>query len=144
MVLGAKNNPDCRGEPVYLDHIAIWTTDLERLKSFYESYFDVQCGSLYFNPNRQFSSYFLSFEQGARLELMSIPELDASSRANIVRTGYAHLAIAVASKEKVDAITARLEKDGYDIVGAPRLTGDGYYESVVLDPDGNMIEITAG
>lgn len=128
---------------MHIEHIAIWTPDLERLKQFYERYGGATAGARYTNPRRQFTSYFLTFPAGARLELMHAPQVvDDRPPAGQQRLGLAHLALAVGSREAVDALTARLRADGYPILDGPRLTGDGYYESVALDPDGNWLEIT--
>ena len=126
---------------VRIDHLAIWTRDLERLCAFYQSYFHAQVGSKYFNPSKQFESYFLTFEDGTRLELMRLPDL-ASPSCEPPWVGYAHIALSLGSKEAVDALTARLEQDGYVKRDGPRTTGDGYYESVFLDPDDNYLELT--
>jgi lactoylglutathione lyase len=126
---------------MYIEHIAIWTHDLERLKAFYQTYFECTAGDKYVNAEKQFESYFLTFASGARLEIMHTP--DVTSPPENTRVGYAHLALAVGSEPQVDALTARLQGDGYRIVSGPRRTGDGYYESCVLDPDGNRVEITA-
>lgn len=124
-----------------IEHVAIWTRDLERLKSFYETYFEVTAGARYVSIKRPFESYFLSFASGARLELMRLPDLaDADRTRNSV--GLAHLALSTGSREAVDTLTRRLRADGYTVVDGPRTTGDGYYEAVVLDPDGNRIELT--
>jgi lactoylglutathione lyase len=117
-----------------IEHAAFWTEELERLIDFYEKYFGVEAGSKYVNPAKGYESHFLSFEGGARIELMR------SSTSQ--RMGLAHLAISVGSRARVEELTARLEKDGFEVVDGPRHTGDGYFESVVLDPDGNRIEIT--
>jgi lactoylglutathione lyase len=127
-----------------IEHIAIWTNNLEQLKSFYETYFNAQANTKYINHTTNFESYFLTFPQGgARLELMEKPEI-ANSPSKIGKTfiGLAHIAFSVGSKEAVDALTSKLEHEGLTIVSQPRKTGDGYYESCVLDPDGNSIEIT--
>jgi lactoylglutathione lyase len=124
-----------------IEHVAIWTPDLERLKTFYERYFDATASTRYENPTKQFQSYFLSFSDGARLELMQRPALVAG--AVQPAQGYAHLAISVGAEPAVDALAARLCEGGYVLVDGPRRTRDGYYEAVVLDPDGNRIEITA-
>jgi lactoylglutathione lyase len=127
-----------------IEHIAIWSKDIERLKSFYQKYFNAAAGDKYTNLKKSFNSYFLSFESGARLELMnmpSIPESRGSTEEQFM--GYIHIAISVGSQKKVDELTAQVKSDGYEVVGEPRFTGDGYYESVILDPDGNRIEITA-
>ncbi len=125
---------------MHIEHAALWTRDLQRLIAFYVQYFEAAAGPRYFNPRRQFESCFLSFAKGARLELMSVPEL--AGLAEAPRVGLAHLAFAAGSEAQVDALTARLQSDGYQVLDEPRRTGDGYYESVVLDPDGNRVEIT--
>lgn len=129
---------------MYIEHIAIWTRDLEGLKQFYETYFGAVAGEKYINPTKQFESYFLRFDKGARLELMRRPTIpDSKDDVYDQFTGLIHFAVSVDSEPAVDALTARLKKDGYPVLDGPRRTGDGYYESVVLDPDGNRIEITA-
>jgi lactoylglutathione lyase len=126
-----------------IDHIAIWSRDIERLKKFYHQYFQTTAGEKYFNPKKNFQSYFLSFKEGCRLEIMQMPGVPVSANDVYKQfTGLVHFAISVGSKESVDAITERLRADGYEVVGEPRTTGDGYYESIVLDPEGNRIEIT--
>lgn len=126
-----------------IEHLAIWVNDLELLRQFYTKYFNLTCGDKYVNSKRNFTSYFLSFgEDKTRIELMHIPDLSSpASRGNL--KGLAHFAISVKDKETVTALTERLRKDGYTIAGEPRTTGDGYYESVVLDPEGNYVEIQA-
>lgn len=123
-----------------IEHLALWASDLERLKNFYVSYFEAVAGERYHNPKKQFHSYFLSFSGGSRLEIMTRTDIIVSYPKPSL--GLAHFAISVGSKERVDALTERLRNDGYTIKGEPRTTGDGYYESVVLDPDGNEVEIT--
>jgi len=123
-----------------IEHLAIWVKDLERMKTFYAEYFGAIAGEKYHNPKKGFKSYFVSFEGGARLELMNRIDIDAPS--NDKALGYAHLAISLGSKEKVDLLTERMRSDGYTVFGEARTTGDGYYESVVLDPEGNQIELT--
>ena len=127
-----------------IEHVAIWTTQLEVLKAFYERYFGVQANAKYVNERKQFESYFLTFPAGeGRLEIMRVPTLQAHDESEPTRTvGYAHLALSVGSQAQVDALTARLQGDGFAVVDGPRWTGDGYYESVILDPDGNRVEIT--
>lgn len=127
-----------------IEHVAIWTRDVERLRRFYETYFGAAAGAKYVNRGRRFQSYFLSFPEGGRLELMQEPGVgDAPAGAGAGRAGYGHVALAVGSEERVDELTRRLWQDGYRVADGPRRTGDGYYESVVLDPDGNRVEITA-
>lgn len=125
-----------------IEHAALWTTDLERSLSFYETYFGGVPGERYHNSEKKFTSYFLEFESGARLELMHHPDLVSIQHELEYVTGYAHLAISVGSESAVNKLTRRLQNDGYRVVGEPRRTGDGYFESVVLDPDGNRVEIT--
>lgn len=111
---------------------------------FYETYFAAQAGPKYVNPAKQYESYFLRFDSGARLELMFRPDIPSIQADPVTQfTGYIHLAIAVGSEMGVDELTRRLQADGYPVLDGPRRTGDGYYESVVLDPEGNRIEITA-
>jgi lactoylglutathione lyase len=127
-----------------IEHVALWTHDLERLRSFYEANFGGRAGPRYDNPAHQFSSHFIDFGSGARLELMQmarVPEVAVDPR--IQRTGLIHLAFDAADEAAVDALTARLESGGHRVLEVPRRTGDGYYESVVQDPDGNLLEITA-
>lgn len=128
---------------MHIEHIAIWTKDLECLKAFYERYFDAVSGEKYINPRKQFESYFLRFASGARLELMRMPSIpDTKDDRHKQFMGLVHFAISTGSVEQVNALTERLRTDDYQIAGEPRWTGDGYYESVVFDPDGNRIEIT--
>lgn len=128
---------------MHIEHVAIWTRRLEPLKAFYVTYFQAQAGPRYHNPTKQFESYFLRFTSGARLELMHTPSVIAArGEGRSSYEGITHLAFAIGSEEAVDALTRRLRDDGYPVVDGPRRTGDGYYESVVLDPDGNRIEIT--
>jgi lactoylglutathione lyase len=126
-----------------IEHVAIYTRDLEAIRSFYTKYFKATSNDLYVNPKKGFSSYFLSFSDGARLELMemeSIPDsLDDPVRQS---TGIIHIAFSLGSRSAVDRMSERLREDGFRIVDGPRQTGDGYYECAFLDPDGNRIEIT--
>jgi lactoylglutathione lyase len=126
-----------------VEHVAFWTEELERLVDFYEKYFGAAAGSKYINAAKGYESRFLSFEGGARIEIMRTSTLKPVKHApGAQRLGLAHLAISVGSKQHVEALTARLRNDGFEVVDGPRHTGDGYFESVVLDPDGNRIEIT--
>lgn len=125
-----------------IDHLGIWVEDIERMKDFYLTYFEVTCGDKYYNPVRKFTSYFLTFtESGSRIELMHQPGISAFTGRKGWINGLAHFAIAVGSKEKVDGLTDLLCHDGYTINSEPRITGDGYYESSILDPEGNYVEI---
>lgn len=132
-----------RSKTVRIEHVAVWTNDLERLRVFYERYLDARAGPQYRSSTRPgFVSYFLTFPGGGiRLELMSAPGLAAGPRAATV--GYAHIALTVGSRADVDALTARMRADGVCVVSGAHQTGDGYYESVVEDPDGNAVEISA-
>ncbi|MDW4525408.1 VOC family protein [Rossellomorea marisflavi] len=123
-----------------IEHIALWVRDLEKTKAFYMKYFHASCNDRYTNEMKGFSSYFLTFSGATRLEIMTMHQVD--DRAEPFQLGWAHMAISVGSKEDVDQLTERLRVDGYTIFGEPRITGDGYYESVVLDPEGNHLEIT--
>lgn len=126
-----------------IEHLALWTLELETMKDFYTRYFQGQAGPMYHNPAKNFSSYFISFGEGCRLELMHNPEIPANTpTAPAEYRGLIHFALSVGSRDAVDLLTRRLETDGYTVLGQPRTTGDGYYESVVLDPEGNRIEIT--
>ncbi|MGG0464595.1 VOC family protein [Priestia aryabhattai] len=126
-----------------IEHIAIWTNNIERLKRFYEKYFNGQSNNKYINSKKHFESYFLQFEGGSRLELMKKEEIPATKNNVYAQfTGIIHIAFSVGSKEQVDKLTKQLKEDGFEVIDGPRTTGDGYYESVVLDPDGNRIEIT--
>lgn len=123
-----------------IEHVAIWTQDLERLRGFYERYFGAAANNKYINPAKGFASYFLTFEGGARLELMTKEGLgDAAAPPTI---GYAHFALSTGSVAAVNTLTDQLRAAAVPVVDGPRWTGDGYYESVILDPDGNHIEIT--
>lgn len=126
-----------------IEHIAIWVKDLEQMKAFYEKYFGGKSNEKYRNEKKGFESYFISFDSGARLELMQMTQIpDSKNDVYQQFIGLIHFAISVGSKELVDDLTKLLEKDGLEIIGQPRWTGDGYYESVVLDPEQNRIEIT--
>lgn len=126
-----------------IEHIALWTDDLERARRFYETYFSARAGERYHNPRNGFCSYFLSFATGARLELMQMPGIPANANdVDRQATGLIHFAASLGDEPAVDALTGRLQRDGYRVVSAPRRTSDGYYESCVLDPDGNRIELT--
>jgi len=126
-----------------IDHIAIWTIHLEKMRHFYETYFHGKAGEKYINPRKNFESYFVEFDGGTKLELMEKLEVDAKLHDDIENyIGITHFAISAGSRQKVDLLTEQIRADGYHVVSEPRETGDGYYESVVLDPEGNKVEIT--
>lgn len=118
-----------------LEHVALWTDDLERLREWYERWLGGRASARYDNPATGFASYFVEFDGSARLELMQ--------RAGEVPGLRAHVAFALGSRQRVDELTERLQVAGVPVLGGPRTTGDGYYESVVADPDGNLVELTA-
>lgn len=124
-----------------IEHIALYVNDLEKARNFFMKYLGATSNDGYHNPKTNFRSYFLSFDDGARLEIMNQPEMSNLPK-DLVRTGYAHIAFSVGSKENVDALTAALRADGYDVVSGPRTTGDGYYESCIVAVEQNQIEIT--
>lgn len=123
-----------------IEHVALYTNRLEELKEFYTTYFNGEANNKYVNSLKGFESYFITFESGARLELMR--QQGMAERSSNTAIGLVHLAFSVGSKEKVDELTQRLEQDGFKRISGPRLTGDGYYESCVSDPDSNLVEIT--
>ena len=124
-----------------IEHIAMYVNNLEVARDFFVKYLGGTSNAGYHNPNTDFRSYFISFEDGARLELMNKPGLEDMEKP-LNRTGYAHIAFSLGTKEKVDEMTARLKADGYNVVSGPRTTGDGYYESCVVVFEGNQIELT--
>lgn len=126
-----------------IEHIAIWTDKLEEMKDFYTRYFGAKPNNKYTNENKGFQSYFLSFESGARLEIMSRIDISSHYIDRSSSIGITHLAFKVGSKEGVLELTNTLRKNGYTITGEPRTTGDGYFESIILDVDGNSIELVA-
>ena len=161
-----------------IEHVAIWAKDIDKVCDFYRKYFNGEVQPLYHNPAKQFTSRFVTFESGARLEVMHRPDVGTEAMFHVKRPqgecsahtcmgiaepqdvghevsqpfqaqheqgqhlGYAHLSFSVGSKEEVDRLTQKMSDDGIQIVGQPRTTGDGYYESVVLDPEGNRVEVT--
>ena len=124
-----------------IEHITMYVQDLEKTRDFFVKYFAAKSNAMYHNPNTDFKSYFLSFDDGARLEIMQKPGVEAQTE-NQMRTGFIHMAISVGSKEQVDKLTETLKQDGYMVTSGPRTTGDGYYESCVVAVEGNLIEIT--
>jgi lactoylglutathione lyase len=129
------------GTRMKIEHIALYVQDLEGAKNFFITYFHGKGNEGYYNINTGFRSYFITFEDGARLEIMNKPEM-VDAPKSYVRTGHAHIAFGVGSREKVDELTRKLQQDGYDIISGPRVTGDGYYESCIVGFEGNLIEIT--
>ena len=126
---------------MYIEHIAMYVNDLEKTKEFFSRYLGAKSNNIYHNKKTDFKSYFLSFDSGSRLEIMTKPEL-VDDVKDLKRTGFIHISFSVGSKEKVDELTEILKADGYEVISGPRTTGDGYYESVVEDCEGNLIEIT--
>ena len=124
-----------------IEHIAMYVSDLERARAFFLQYFDAVSNEMYHNKATGFRSYFLTFADGARLEIMNKPNMEDLPKG-MARTGFIHVAFSVGSKEKVDSLTAQLKADGYTVISGPRTTGDGYYECCILDFEENQIEIT--
>lgn len=124
-----------------IEHVALYLHDLEAGKEFFIKYFDGKSNEIYHNKKTDFRSYFISFDNGSRLEIMNRPEL-ANAPESQPCAGFAHIAFSVGSEEKVIALTERLKSDGYEVVGGPRVTGDGYFESCIAALEGNLIEIT--
>ena len=124
-----------------IEHIAMYVNDLEKTKDFFIEYFNGHAGAGYHNKTTDFRSYFITFDEGARLEIMKKPDVTDPEKAP-ARTGYAHIAFSVGSKEAVDALTEKLKRAGFKVVSGPRTTGDGYYESCIVAIEDNQIEIT--
>jgi len=123
-----------------INHIALYVSDLERMKLFYERYFNAKANTMYHNPKTGLKTYFLEFGGSCRVEIMSKENLNTIVK-EVNNTGYIHIAFSVGGKAKVDEVTKLLENDGYKVLSKPRTTGDGYYESCILDPEDNQIEI---
>lgn len=124
-----------------IEHVAMYFNDLEKARDFFVKYFAGKANDGYHNPNTDFRSFFISFDEGSRLEIMNKPKMDNLAKP-LNRTGYAHIAFSVGSEEAVDLLTSRLRNDGFEVASGPRITGDGYYESSIIDIEGNQIEIT--
>jgi len=124
-----------------IEHIAMYVNDIEQVRDFFVKYLDGKSNDGYHNPRTDFRSYFISFDTGARLEIMNKPDL-VDEEKSLNRTGFIHVAFSVGSKGRVNELTQQLQNDGYPIVSGPRTTGDGYYESCVVAVEGNQIEIT--
>ena len=127
-----------------LEHVAIWTSKLESLREYYEKYFDASSNEKYMNHQKKFESYFLHFQSGARLEIMSMPSVppNLNDTVKTQHEGIIHLAFGVESMSEVDEKAKQLKEAGFPILSGPRKTGDGYYEFETLDPDQNRIEVT--
>ena len=125
-----------------IEHVAIWVRDLEKMKDFYLKYFNTTCGEKYTNPKKKFASYFINFPEAPHLELMHRDDIQDRGGNFTEHFGWAHIAISLDSRENVVELTEKFRADGWTIAGEPRITGDGYYESVILDPEGNRIELT--
>lgn len=126
---------------MYIEHIAMYVSDLEKTRDFFVKYFDATSNEGYHNKKTNFRSYFLNFDDGARLEIMNKPQMEDDEKV-LNRTGYIHIAFSLGSKKAVDELTEKMRKDGYSVVNGPRITGDGYYESCIIGIEGNQIEIT--
>ena len=124
-----------------IEHIAMYVNDPEGARDFFIRYLNGTSNDGYHNKNTDFRSYFISFDEGARLEIMHKPVMEDPDKT-LNRTGYVHIAFSVGSKEKVDELTQRLSDDGYEVISGPRTTGDGYYESCIVAIENNQIEIT--
>ncbi len=124
-----------------IEHVAMYVNDLEKARDFFVKYFDGKSNDGYHNPNTDFRSYFISFDDGSRLELMNKPGMTDQEKT-LNRTGYSHIAFSVKSDEELESLTERMKTDGYEVLSGPRTTGDGYYESCILGLEGNQIEIT--
>ena len=124
-----------------INHVGLYVANIEAAKTFFEEYLGAKAGTMYHNSKTNFSSYLLSFEDGAKLEIMTRPNLVEASRERM-RMGFIHLSLSVGSKQNVDALAKRLASDGYEVADGPRTTGDGYYECCVVGVEGNLIEIT--
>lgn len=126
---------------MHIEHIAMYVKELERARDFFVKYFNATSNECYYNKATGFRSYFLSFNEGARLEIMNRPKMEDTEKT-LTHTGYIHIAFSVGSKEKVNKLTEKIRKEGYSVISGPRTTGDGYYESCIIGIEGNQIEIT--
>ena len=124
-----------------IEHVALYVKDLEKAKEFFVSFLNGKSNEGYHNLTTDFKSYFISFDDGSRLELMTSPEI-VEQKKHPCRTGYSHIAFSVGSKKAVDELTAKLDSAGYSVTRGPRVTGDGYYESCIVGLEDNLIEIT--
>jgi lactoylglutathione lyase len=126
---------------MHIEHIAMYVNDLETTKNFFVKYFNATSNEGYHNKTTGFRSYFLSFDDGARLEIMKKPQMEDEEKT-LTRTGYIHIAFSLGNKKAVDELTEKMRNDGYTVISGPRTTGDGYYESCIVGIEGNQIEIT--
>ena len=124
-----------------IEHVAMYVQDPDEVRDFFVKYLGGKSNDGYYNPNTDFRSYFISFDDGARLEIMNKPDICETDKP-LNRSGYIHIAFSLGSKEKVDELTKRFKDDGFEIISGPRTTGDGYYESCIVGIEGNLIEIT--
>lgn len=124
-----------------IEHVAMYVNDLEGARDFFVKYLGARSNDGYHNTTTDFRSYFLTFDGGARLEIMNKPGMEDLPKG-MARTGFIHIAFSLGSKEAVDTLTKRLKEDGYEVLSGPRTTGDGYYESSVLAIEGNQVELT--
>ncbi len=124
-----------------IHHVAMFVSNLEKTKDFFIKYFDATCGNLYHNPKTGLKTYMLTFSDGAKLEIMNRPDTYNVDKSGF-RSGYSHISFSVGSREKVDVLTELMQRDGYKVMSNPRITGDGFYESCILDDECNYIEIT--
>ncbi|HET9429699.1 MAG TPA: VOC family protein [Chitinophagaceae bacterium] len=129
---------------MHIEHVAIWTNDLEKLKDFYCRYFGAVANEKYSNPRKNFESYFLGFPSGARLEIMKMNGVPSNANDTVKHQhlGLIHIAFGAGSKEEVENKSVELESNGFPILSGPRFTGDGYFEFETLDPDNNRIEVS--
>ena len=125
-----------------IEHVALWVRDIDGVAAFYARYFQARIGARYENPRKGFQSRFLEFGSGARIEVMARSDVTAQRAGETL--GFAHVAISVGDEAAVDALAARFRAEGVALLDGPRRTGDGYYECVVADPEGNRVEVTAG
>lgn len=124
-----------------MEHAAMYVNNLEKAREFFVTYFGGRSDAGYHNRTSDFRSYFISFDDGARLEIMTRPEM-SDQKKELSRTGYIHLAFSLGSREQVDLLTERLKAGGYKVLSGPRMTGDGYYESCIVGVEENLIELT--
>ena len=124
-----------------IEHVAMYVNDLEKARDFFVSFLNGKSNDGYYNEKTGFRSYFVSFDGGARIEIMNKPDMSDDNK-DLNRTGYAHLAFSVGSKDRVDELTVKIRNAGYEVVSGPRTTGDGYYESCIVAFEGNQIELT--